>query len=132
MKSGCYKSLLRVIEEIRIYLMRRFSSQRQERGNFGPNVIDKMNLFGKNMRYIPLQFVFYCFYLHINILLWTVVPSGGDVFETRYAFNGYKVDLSAHTCTCNLWMLSGIPCVHAQAAIEFIHVTPPNQYGGNV
>ncbi|KAL4583184.1 hypothetical protein LXL04_007750 [Taraxacum kok-saghyz] len=29
-----------------------------------PNVIDKMNLFGKNMR------------------LWTVVPSGGDVFET--------------------------------------------------
>ncbi|KAL4583189.1 hypothetical protein LXL04_007755 [Taraxacum kok-saghyz] len=41
--------------------------------------------------------------------LWTVVPSGGDVFETRYAFNGYKVDLSAHTCTCNLWMISGIP-----------------------
>ncbi|KAL4583186.1 hypothetical protein LXL04_007752 [Taraxacum kok-saghyz] len=68
-----------------------------------PNVIDKMNLFGKNMR------------------LWTVVPSGGNVFETRYAFNGYKVDLSAHTCTCNLWMIYGIPCVHAQAAINFIH-----------
>ncbi|KAL4583176.1 hypothetical protein LXL04_007742 [Taraxacum kok-saghyz] len=62
-----------------------------------------MNLFGKNMR------------------LWTVVPSGGDVFETRYAFNGYKVDLSAHTCTCNLWMIYGIPCVHAQAVINFIH-----------
>ncbi|KAL4580897.1 hypothetical protein LXL04_017103 [Taraxacum kok-saghyz] len=44
-----------MLEEIRIYLMRRFSHQRQEvskwRGNFGPNVIDKMNL------------------------LWTVVPS---------------------------------------------------------
>ena len=60
------KPLLTMLEEIRIYLMRRFSHQRQEvskwRGNFGPNVIDKMNLFGKNMRYIPLQFVFYCFF----------------------------------------------------------------------
>ncbi|CAI9289442.1 unnamed protein product [Lactuca saligna] len=40
--------------------------------------------------------------------LWTVVPSDGDVFETRYGYNRYKVDLAACTCTCNLWMLSGI------------------------
>ncbi|CAH1445172.1 unnamed protein product [Lactuca virosa] len=53
--------------------------------------------------------------------LWTVVPSGGDVFETRYGYIGYKVDLATHTCTCNLWKLFGIPCVHGQAAINFIH-----------
>ncbi|CAH1412743.1 unnamed protein product [Lactuca virosa] len=56
--------------------------------------------------------------------LWTVVPSGGDVFETRYGYNGYKVDLANHTCTCNLWMLSGIPCVHSQAAINYVHKDP--------
>nr|KAJ0196374.1 hypothetical protein LSAT_V11C700363940 [Lactuca sativa] len=53
--------------------------------------------------------------------LWTMVPSGGDVFETRYGYNRYKFDLANHSCTCNLWMLSGIPCVHSQAAINYVH-----------
>ncbi|CAI9267434.1 unnamed protein product [Lactuca saligna] len=52
--------------------------------------------------------------------LWIVVPSGGDVFEV----NGYKVDLASHTCTYNLWMLLGIPCVHRQAAINYVHKDP--------
>nr|KAJ0223085.1 hypothetical protein LSAT_V11C200064690 [Lactuca sativa] len=76
------------------------------RGNYGPNIQIKLNEFGKDMR------------------LWTVVPSGGDVFETRYGYNGYKVDLANHTCTCNLWMLSGISCVHSQAAINYVHKDP--------
>nr|KAJ0207099.1 hypothetical protein LSAT_V11C500295270 [Lactuca sativa] len=32
--------------------------------------------------------------------------------------------LATHTCTCNLWMLSGIPCVHSQAEINYIHKDP--------
>ncbi|CAH1429240.1 unnamed protein product [Lactuca virosa] len=56
--------------------------------------------------------------------LWTMVLSGGDVFETRYGYNGYNVDLANHTCTCNLWMLSGIPCMHSQAAINYVHKDP--------
>ncbi|CAH1412475.1 unnamed protein product [Lactuca virosa] len=48
--------------------MKRFFHQGQEvakwRGNYGPNIQLKLNEFGKDMR------------------LWTVVPSGGDVFET--------------------------------------------------
>nr|KAJ0186650.1 hypothetical protein LSAT_V11C900500190 [Lactuca sativa] len=99
------KPIITMLEEIRILFMKRFFHQGQEatkwRGNYGPNIQLKLNEFGKDMR------------------LWRMVPSGGDVFETRYGYNGYKVDLANHTCTCNLWMLSGIPCVHSQAAINY-------------
>ncbi|CAI9298785.1 unnamed protein product [Lactuca saligna] len=71
-----------------------------------PNIQLNLNEFGKDMR------------------LWIVVPSGGDVFETRYGYNGYKVDLANHTCPCNLWRLSGIPCVDSQAAINYVHKDP--------
>nr|KAJ0194361.1 hypothetical protein LSAT_V11C800425480 [Lactuca sativa] len=101
------KPIITMLEEIRILLMKRFFHQGQEatkwRGNYGPSIQLKLNEFGKDMR------------------LWTVVPSGGDVFETRYGYNGYKVDLANHTCTYNLWMLSGIPCVHIQATINYVH-----------
>nr|KAJ0184526.1 hypothetical protein LSAT_V11C900497540 [Lactuca sativa] len=40
-----------------------------------------------------------------------VVPSGGDVFETRYGYNGYKT-------------LSGIPSVHNQASINYVYKDP--------
>ncbi|CAH1427977.1 unnamed protein product [Lactuca virosa] len=90
--------------------MKRFFHQGQEvakwRGNCRPNIQLKLDEFGKYMR------------------LWTAVPSGGDVFETRYGYNGYKVDLATHTCTCNLWMFSSIPCVHSQAAINYTHKDP--------
>ncbi|CAH1434396.1 unnamed protein product [Lactuca virosa] len=82
------KPLLTMLEEIRILLMKRFYHQGQEvskwRGNYGPNIQLKIDEFGKDMR------------------LWTMVPSGGDVFETRYGYNGYKVDLATHTCTYSL------------------------------
>ncbi|XP_023754736.2 uncharacterized protein LOC111903179 [Lactuca sativa] len=104
------KPIITMLEEIRILFMKRFFHQGQEatkwRGNYGPNIQLKLNEFGKDMR------------------LWRMVPSGGDVFETRYGYNGYKVDLANHTCTCNLWMLSGIPCVHSQAAINYVHKDP--------
>ncbi|XP_061993275.1 uncharacterized protein LOC133711124 [Rosa rugosa] len=31
----------------------------------------------------------------------------------------HAVDLGLHTCTCKMWQLSGIPCVHAICAIRF-------------
>ena len=34
------------------------------------------------------------------------------------------VDLDSRTCSCRLWDLSGIPCVHANAAINYINQTP--------
>ena len=46
------------------------------------------------------------------------------MFDTRYTYAAYKVDLEHRYCTCRLWEISGVPCVHAQAAINFVHLTP--------
>lgn len=46
-------------------------------------------------------------------------PSGPTKFEARNGYDSYAVDLKARICTCRLWEISGIPCVHAQAAILY-------------
>jgi hypothetical protein len=53
-----------------------------------------------------------------------VIHSQGMIFETRFQYQSFMVDLDAKHCTCRLWDLSGIPCVHAIAAINYIHKTP--------
>lgn len=55
---------------------------------------------------------------------WKVIATGGSVFETRYGYTAYKVDLEQHYCTCRLWEISGIPCVRGQAAINYTHMNP--------
>ncbi|CAH1417092.1 unnamed protein product [Lactuca virosa] len=55
---------------------------------------------------------------------WKVIATGGSVFETRYEYAAYKVDLEHHYCTCKVWEISGIPCVHGQATINYTHMNP--------
>ncbi|XP_023736276.2 uncharacterized protein LOC111884187 [Lactuca sativa] len=104
------KPLITMLEEIRIYIMDRFSHMIEEnvkwKSNVCPAILRKMQLFGKNMR------------------LWVVVHSQGHVFEARRGCDSYMVDLDSRTCSCRLWDLSGIPCVHANAAINYINQTP--------
>lgn len=37
---------------------------------------------------------------------------------------GYVVNMKVCTCTCNMWQLSGIPCVHAISAIYYGNGNP--------
>jgi len=53
-----------------------------------------------------------------------VVNSQGSTFETRGGCDSYKIDLEGRYCSCRLWELSGIPCVLACAAINYINATP--------
>ena len=55
---------------------------------------------------------------------WLVCPSGVDAYEVRNGFNSFEVDLGGQYCTCRLWEVAGIPCVHAQACILFIQQDP--------
>lgn len=57
---------------------------------------------------------------------WFLVPSGLDAYEVRNGIESYGVDLGSHICTCNLWDISGIPCVHAQVAILYTNQDPVN------
>ncbi|RYR50976.1 hypothetical protein Ahy_A06g026038 [Arachis hypogaea] len=39
------------------------------------------------------------------------------VFEVSRNSHKLGINLKNHICTCNLWQLIGVPCVHAVAAI---------------
>ncbi|CAH1423016.1 unnamed protein product [Lactuca virosa] len=55
---------------------------------------------------------------------WYVHPSGLNAFEVRNGFHSYGVNLEGMYCTCRLWELSGMPCVHAQATIIYTQQDP--------
>lgn len=46
------------------------------------------------------------------------------MFETRNLYEAMVVDLDAKKCSCRLWDISGIPCVHSIATIHFINKDP--------
>ncbi|CAH1423885.1 unnamed protein product [Lactuca virosa] len=52
-----------------------------------------------------------------DIRTWYAVPSGVNSYEIRNGFQSYGVDLEHHYCSCRLWEIAGIPCVHAHVAI---------------
>ncbi|GKG06246.1 multidrug resistance-associated protein 5, partial [Tanacetum coccineum] len=56
--------------------------------------------------------------------VWHVIPAGGNVFEVRSRSEGFKVDEGKRTCTCRMWQLSGLPCVHATKVIFLINMVP--------
>ncbi|KAJ9542806.1 hypothetical protein OSB04_029312 [Centaurea solstitialis] len=55
---------------------------------------------------------------------WHVLPGGPMVFEVRQQEDAFIVNEVNKTCTCRMWQLSGIPCLHAVAAICFINKHP--------
>ncbi|XP_057723349.1 uncharacterized protein LOC130939247 [Arachis stenosperma] len=52
----------------------------------------------------------------------------GDTGYEKFEVHGYPanhvVDLGKHLCTCQFWMLTGIPCVHACAALARVNKNP--------
>lgn len=48
---------------------------------------------------------------------WHVVPCGNNKFEVRKGYDAFKVDEAARTCSCRMWQLLGLPCVHVVACI---------------
>ncbi|GJT58812.1 hypothetical protein Tco_1002345, partial [Tanacetum coccineum] len=56
--------------------------------------------------------------------LWEVYPSGYREFEVRKLNAGFGVNLETHKCTCRLWDLTGIPCIHGVAAYAFLMKDP--------
>ncbi|CAH1445459.1 unnamed protein product [Lactuca virosa] len=69
-----------------------------------------------------------------DIKSWYVHPSGLNAYEVRNGFHSYGVNLEGMYCTCRLWELFGIPCVHAQATIIYTQQDPTrfiNTWFGN-
>nr|KAJ0208375.1 hypothetical protein LSAT_V11C500248030 [Lactuca sativa] len=52
---------------------------------------------------------------------WDVVLSGDQEYEVKLAHKVYAIHLERKTCCCRAWQISGIPCVHAIAAILYLN-----------
>ncbi|GJV03228.1 multidrug resistance-associated protein 5 [Tanacetum coccineum] len=59
-----------------------------------------------------------------NYRFWHVIHAGGNLFEVRSGSEGFIVDEGKRTCSCRMWQLSGIPCVHAIKVIFLINRVP--------
>ncbi|CAI9282041.1 unnamed protein product [Lactuca saligna] len=94
--------LLTMLEEIRIYAMERMYRMLLEGQSWG------------NLKICPS--------IRLKISkFWGVIPSGLQKYEVRIGNNGYAVDLNNNTCGCRSWQASGIPYVHAVAAISYLN-----------
>ncbi|CAI9280085.1 unnamed protein product [Lactuca saligna] len=104
------KPLLAMLEEIRLYMMERFYNLREEAHKLEGDVCEatllKMEEFAEDIR------------------TWYAVPSGVNSYEIRNGFQSYGVDSEHHYCSCRLWDIAGIPCVHAQVAILYTNQDP--------
>ncbi|GKE12070.1 multidrug resistance-associated protein 5, partial [Tanacetum coccineum] len=58
---------------------------------------------------------------------WHVIPAGGKLFEVRSGSEGFTLDEGKRTCSCRMWQLSGLPCVHATKPDQSMYSTvlPP-------
>ncbi|CAH9141424.1 unnamed protein product [Cuscuta epithymum] len=48
---------------------------------------------------------------------WSSISCGEVIFEVTLWPKRFIVHLGNNTCTCRLWDLTGVPCIHACAAI---------------
>ncbi|CAI9288651.1 unnamed protein product [Lactuca saligna] len=102
------RPLITMLEEIRIYAMESMYKMLQEGQSWGnlkicPSIRLKISKLKKQQRF------------------WGVIPSGIQQYEVRIGNDGYAVDLNNNTCGCRSWQVSGIPCVHAVAAISYLN-----------
>ena len=56
-----------------------------------------------------------------NSRLCTVKPAVGEKFQVAIGLDPFVVNLKSMTCTCRVWQLSRIPCLHACANIHFMN-----------
>ncbi|XP_022635276.1 uncharacterized protein LOC111241469 [Vigna radiata var. radiata] len=109
------KPIVTLLEDIRLYLMKRWATNRTKVAGMDFNVCPKI----KKRLSKECQ-------LSRN---WIPSWSARRIFEVRNVSavgNKFVVDLDTHECSCRKWMISGIPCCHAVAAMHYINLDPDN------
>ncbi|XP_014503221.1 uncharacterized protein LOC106763564 [Vigna radiata var. radiata] len=105
------KPIITMMEEIRLYLMKRWATNRQKITTSESSLCPKI----KNRFEKELQLTKY----------WIPSWSGLRIFEVRHTSmisEKYVVDIDKFECSCRKWTLTGIPCCHALAAMTFLNI----------
>ncbi|XP_017410986.1 uncharacterized protein LOC108323135 [Vigna angularis] len=107
------KPIFTMLEEIRLYMMKRWATNRSRAMSFKssicPKILSRLQKEGlQTMNWIPS---------------W----SAQRLFEVRHVSQSgekFVVDIDQYSCSCRKWSISGIPCVHALAAMRFLSIHP--------
>lgn len=108
------KTIIQMLEDIRLYMMERIVKRRNSMqswdGELGPRIRARIDKGKKESRN------------------WLSTHNGNNKFEVKHirGKHGYTVDMVRKTCSCGLWELSGIPCVHAITSIYHLRDQPEN------
>ncbi|GJY58099.1 multidrug resistance-associated protein 5 [Tanacetum coccineum] len=105
-----HKPLLTMLEAIRVIVLERMNKMREISRKWNPGVCPNIK---KRLEWLKEQQRF-----------WHVIPAGGNLFEVRSGSEGFTVDEGKRTCSCRMWQLSRIPCVHDTKSMYSI-VLPP-------
>ncbi|XP_014517233.1 uncharacterized protein LOC106774701 [Vigna radiata var. radiata] len=109
------KPIITMLEEIRLYLMKRWATNRTKVASMKFTICPKINT--RLMKESNLS------------RYWIPSWSGRKLFEVRHTVvmtNKFTVDLESQQCSCRKWMISGIPCCHAIAAMNYCNEDPKN------
>ncbi|KAL4342055.1 hypothetical protein GQ457_08G017750 [Hibiscus cannabinus] len=100
-----YKSIITMLEEIRVKIMTRIVEKRHFistwKYNYGPLIKKKFDVIKKDS------------------VAWRMVWNGKGGCEVKKGRKYYLVNLNEKTCSCRRWQLCGIPCQHACCAIWY-------------
>ncbi|XP_015948297.1 uncharacterized protein LOC107473257 [Arachis duranensis] len=99
------KSIITMLEEIRVYLMSRWAVNRKRIQKFNGTILPRIRKKIKRKGRAVGE--------------WRPYWSTAQTYEVVNEFSKYAVDLSLHECSCKKWQLSEIPCTHAISCINF-------------
>ncbi|XP_014496774.1 uncharacterized protein LOC106758355 [Vigna radiata var. radiata] len=109
------KPIITMLEEIRLYLMKHWATNRTKVAAMEFTICPKINTMlmeeSNLFRY------------------WIPSWSGRKLFEVRHVAvmsNKFTVDLESQKCSCRKWKISGIPCCHAIVAMNYYNEDPKN------
>ncbi|CAI9301626.1 unnamed protein product [Lactuca saligna] len=101
------KPIITMLEELRMYMMERVFKKKCKGLRWGNKICPTIREIVNAIKKILIHY--------------QVLPIGLNQFEVRGTTDAYEVDLEERTCSCRLWQLNGIGCVHSVAAISFMN-----------
>ncbi|XP_022640537.1 uncharacterized protein LOC106770521 [Vigna radiata var. radiata] len=105
------KPIITMLEEIRLYMMKRWATNRTRAASFKSSICPKI------LSRLQKE----------SLLTKHWVPSWSThkLFEVRHVSqtgDNFVVDIDQYSCSCRKWSISGIPCAHALAVMKLLNI----------
>ncbi|XP_047168923.1 uncharacterized protein LOC124837561 [Vigna umbellata] len=107
------KPVITMLEEIRVYLMKRWATNRIKMCNMDFDICPKIRKRLTNESNLSKN--------------WIPSWSAEKLYEVRHfaqITNKFVVNLNSQECSCRKWLITGIPCCHAIVAMKFLNLDP--------